>query len=223
MCPQILAWLNWCPRRASRCLSHLFDLYLIVCRNQKLNRLVELIWVERCRNLLHIHTKCTSLSRVPLLFIACSLPPPVTAFTIATTIQKEVVRWIHIQYRTLTMVRPPQIDQFWNHIIRKSVRSCLQELSTACHDCQLPSGRRRRKRNFHHFCRVKGFEWVASAQEDPIFRGEFETHTQLLNARSDFFCPTDATKPVGPIYLTRKGFDKILNYCSAFTIFRWVY
>ena len=65
----------------------------------------------------------------------------------------------------------PKIDKFLNDITRKSVKRCLQEFSTACHDCQLPLRRRRRREsNFHHFRCVKSFEWVATAQEDPIFR-----------------------------------------------------
>ena len=52
---------------------------------------------------------------------------------------------------------PPKIDIFLNDIIRKSVKSCLQELSTACHDCQLWSRRRPMNDRFYHHRRVKKF------------------------------------------------------------------
>ena len=130
-------------------------------------------------------------------------------------------------YRTLAMVRPQKINRFWIDIIQKSVKSCLQEFSTACLDCQLPSRRRRRKSNFHHFCQVNVFEWVASAQEDPIFSDRVQ-NSEAITKRGEWLWASDSVRPdvtqiVWTQYLTRKWFDKILDDCSTFSIFRWAY
>ena len=126
------------------------------------------------------------LRRKGTIAIQSPLPNKTTGFALPTHpcqirsqhIVYKDTGWRPIGYRTLAKIRtPPKIDQSGNDIIWKSVKCCLRNVETACHDFQLPSCKRRRKSNFHHFYRVKSFRWVASAWRQKRLGGEFKSHT----------------------------------------------
>ena len=67
-----------------------------------------------------------------------------------------------------------------------------------------------------------------SAREIPFFGASSKltrnyVARKVTNTRSDFLCLTDATKTGGSLYLTKKGFNKILDDRSTFVVFSRVY